>query len=282
MYTKTLFSQALLTATYKNGRGGELSEEHKKAEHHRFKTEYLFKNPRISRELYASRLIQHFLIIQLIETQLQNFAQSEEISAFFALSYLEHLWRTPALEQDLQQLNINPNKISPDAITKTTEKYLDELKQLKPKELLAQFLVHVVGFIFGGDIIRSNYIEPSNRLTKYKISTNQYDFSSAASLLSIENPSPLALYKDMISTVDKINIEPHEYEEILKQCKNIYETMANIYDDLYTLHTYQQKRLGYLVAMLSISLAILVVIVSLMNDFSPNSQERQFLARSPY
>ncbi|WBV65619.1 hypothetical protein PGH44_14440 [Legionella pneumophila] len=39
-----MFSKALISATYKNGKPGQLTEEHEKAEHHRFKTDYLFKN----------------------------------------------------------------------------------------------------------------------------------------------------------------------------------------------------------------------------------------------
>ena len=55
-----MFSKALLEATYKNGRPGKPTEAHEQAEHHRFKTEFLFKNKAISKEIYASRLIQHF------------------------------------------------------------------------------------------------------------------------------------------------------------------------------------------------------------------------------
>lgn len=180
-----MFSKALISATYKNGKPGQLTEEHEKAEHHRFKTDYLFKNAEISKDLYASRLIQHFLIIKAIETKLQNLPKTEqsEISAFFALSYLEHLWRTPAIENDLRQLNINPDEIHKNEITKSTEHYLENIEKFTPKILLAHFLLHIAGFMHGGNIIRSKYIEPSNRLTTYQITANQYDFSAAISFL---------------------------------------------------------------------------------------------------
>ncbi len=70
-----MFSKALLTATYKKGRPGQLTEAHEKAEHHRFKTDYLFKNKKIVKALYVSRLIQHFLIIKTLENQLQRLAE---------------------------------------------------------------------------------------------------------------------------------------------------------------------------------------------------------------
>ncbi|AMV12988.1 hypothetical protein ULM_02860 [Legionella pneumophila] len=74
-----MFSKALISATYKNGKPGQLTEEHEKAEHHRFKTEYLFKNAEIPKDLYASRLIQHFLIIKAIETKLQNLTKNRTV-----------------------------------------------------------------------------------------------------------------------------------------------------------------------------------------------------------
>ncbi|WP_019215426.1 heme oxygenase-like domain-containing protein [Legionella tunisiensis] len=77
-----MFSKALLNATYKNGRPGQLTAEHERAEHHLFKSEYLFKNEVIPKDLYVSRLIQQFLIIKAIETKLQK-ADKAGMSAFF-------------------------------------------------------------------------------------------------------------------------------------------------------------------------------------------------------
>ncbi|ABQ54299.1 biliverdin-producing heme oxygenase [Legionella pneumophila serogroup 1] len=264
-----MFSKALISATYKNGKPGQLTEEHEKAEHHRFKTEFLFKNAEISKELYASRLIQHFFIIKAIETKLQSLSKTEqsEISAFFAISYLEHLWRSPAIENDLRQLNINPDEIDKDEITKTTENYLENIGKFTPKILLAHFLLHIAGFMHGGNIIRSKYIEPSNRLTSYQIAADQYDFSSAISFLSSGRHSPLALYQDMMKQIDNIALTDGEYDEILEQCKGIYETMSNIYDDLCDMHAHHLKLPTYSLAAISVSLVALGLILKLLMDF---------------
>jgi heme oxygenase len=248
-----MFSKALISATYKNGKPGQLTEEHEKAEHHRFKT----------------RLIQHFFIIKAIETKLQSLSKTEqsEISAFFAISYLEHLWRSPAIENDLRQLNINPDEIDKDEITKTTENYLENIGKFTPKILLAHFLLHIAGFMHGGNIIRSKYIEPSNRLTSYQIAADQYDFSSAISFLSSGRHSPLALYQDMMKQIDNIALTDGEYDEILEQCKGIYETMSNIYDDLCDMHAHHLKLPTYSLAAISVSLVALGLILKLLMDF---------------
>lgn len=264
-----MFSKALISATYKNGKPGQLTEEHEKAEHHRFKTEYLFKNAKIPKEFYASRLIQHFFIIKAIETKLQSLSKTEqsEISAFFAISYLEHLWRSPAIENDLRQLNINPDEIDKDEITKTTENYLENIGKFTPKILLAHFLLHIAGFMHGGNIIRSKYIEPSNRLTSYQIAADQYDFSSAISFLSPGRHSPFAIYQDMMKQIDNIALTDDEYDEILEQCKGIYETMSNIYDDLCDMHAHHLKLPTYSLAAISVSLVALGLILKLLMDF---------------
>ncbi|HAT1595686.1 TPA: heme oxygenase [Legionella pneumophila] len=264
-----MFSKALITATYKNGKPGQLTEEHEKAEHHRFKTEYLFKNAKIPKDLYASRLIQHFLIIKAIETKLQSLSKTEqsEISAFFALSYLEHLWRTPGIENDLRQLSINPDEIHKNEIAKSTEHYLENIEKFTPKILLAHFLLHIAGFMHGGNIIRSKYIEPSNRLTTYQITADQYDFSAAISFLSSGKHSPLALYQEVMKQIDNIVLTGDEYPEILEQCKGIYETMSNIYDDLCDMHTHHRKLPTYSLAAISVSLVALGLILKLLMDF---------------
>ncbi|BCA93937.1 heme oxygenase [Legionella antarctica] len=261
------YSKALLTATYKEGRPGPLTAEHKKAEHHRFKTQYLFKNTKIPKDLYVSRLIQHFLIIKGIETQLQTLSLKgkSEINPFFALSYLQHLWRTPGIQSDLHQLGVNTDKINDHQIAQTTKSYLKKIEELTPKTLLAHFLLHVAGFMHGGTIIRSKYIEPSNQLTDYQIATCQYDFSSAAPSLSAKRYSPLTVYHDMMKQVDTIALEDSEYEEILEQGKTVYETMSSIYDDLCNMHGLFPH---YSLAVVSVSIASIVLILKLLADFS--------------
>ncbi len=275
------YSKALLTATYKNGRpGGELTDEHRKAEHHSFKKDYLFKNPQIPRELYASRLIQHFLIIKAIETQLQNLSHQgkSEINAFFSLSYLHHLWRTPGIQRDLQQLGVNTDEINNHEIAKTTKSYLKDIEELTPKTLLAHFLLHTAGFMHGGNIIRSKYIEPSNHLTTYQISTHQYDFSSAAAFLPTEKRSSLAVYQEMMKQVDTIDLEENEYEEILAQGKTVYETMNSIYDDLCNMH--RQFPL-YPLAVVSVGMVAIAFILKLLAEFSNPMDPSMSMSHGP-
>lgn len=255
-----LFSQALLNATYKNGKPGKPTEEHENAEHHRFKSQYLFKNKKIPKDLYVSRLIQHFLIIKAIETQLQSLSDTgkSEINAFFALSYLEQLWRTPGIQSDLQQLGVNPDAIKDKQIAKTTKRYLQDIEKFAPQSLLAHFLYHVAGFMHGGNIIRSRYIEPSNSLTTYQIPTKQYDFFSAAELLPSENHigkrSSMDVYQDMMKQIDNITLSDEEYKEVLEQGKMVYGTMTEIYDDLCDMHTNYFNLSFYGLAAVSIGL----------------------------
>ncbi len=262
-----MFSKALLNGTYKNGRSGHLTDEHEKAENHRFKTEHLFKNKKIPKELYATRLIQHFLIIKALEIHLRNLSTSakSEINAFFALSYLEDLWRSLGIEHDLQQLNVDPNNVSDDEIANSTTNYLKNIEKFPPKILLAHFLMHIAGFMHGGNIIRTKYIEPSNLLTSYQIPLEQYDFKNA--FFSIGKNSPIGLYQDMIKEVDNIVLDENEYEEILEQCKSIYQTMADIYDDLCEMHFHQPIQFGHSFAVLGVSLFILAVFLKLMANF---------------
>ncbi|MCE0722814.1 biliverdin-producing heme oxygenase [Legionella resiliens] len=267
-----MFSKALLTSTYKNGKPGQRTDAHERAEHHRFKTEYLFKNPKIPKDLYVSRLIQHFFIIKAIETQLQSLSGTNkaEINAFFSLSYLQQLWRTSAIEEDLRQLGVEPETIQEHMKARTTQSYLEKIETLKPKALLAHFLLHVAGFMHGGNIIQSKYINPSNRLTSYKIPANQYDFFPAASFLSTENP--IALYGDMMKQVDKITLDEDEYRDIFEQCTGIYATMASIYDDLCDMHSLHPNRFVSSLALLTVSMVAIAFIFKLMTDYLSPSQ----------
>lgn len=217
-----LYSKALLHATYKNGRVGERTEAHERAEFHSFKTDYLFKNPLIPKDLYVARLIQHYVIVKTIEDQLKTLSTDQEsgINAFFTLSYLEHLWRTPGIVQDLKALDVAPETISKHAIMPTTQAYAEQLKNLPPKFLLSHFLLHVAGFMHGGAVIRSKYIEPSNKQTTYQITTHQYDFSAVPS------------YTRMMNDIDSISLSEEACNEVFQQCLSIYETMSYIYDDL--------------------------------------------------
>jgi heme oxygenase len=262
-----MFSKALLTATYQKGAPGKLTKEHKEAEYHRFKADYLFKNKIISKELYVARLIQHFLMIKAIETELQNLSNTDKtkINAFFTLAYLEQLWRTPAIEKDLRQLGVDPNSISKGQLTKTTEHYLKNIEKLSPTNLLAHFLLHVVGFMHGGNIISKKYIEPSNRLTSYQISTEQYNFSPTFSLFK-GKPSSIGLYEDMMKQINDIELDSNEYEEVLAQCKGIYSTMTSIYDELCDLQVHHPKQSSCSLSMILVSMMAILLILKLMSE----------------
>ena len=264
------YKDALLNATYKEGRVGHLTDEHEKAEHHRFKKDHLFKTTAIPKDAYVSRLIQHFLIIKAIETQLQTLPAKDktELSAFFALSYLERLWRTPGIQKDLQQLEVNPEQIKDSEIAPATKRYLENIEKLTPKALLGHFLVHVAGFMHGGNIIRSKYIEPSNDLTDYQISTHQYDFSSAAASLPGEKRSSLAVYDDMMKEMNGVTLDSEEYEEILEQGKSVYAKMTSIYDDLCDMHTKQPTSSCYSLAVISVSMVAIAYVLKLLADFA--------------
>ncbi|CEG55732.1 biliverdin-producing heme oxygenase [Legionella fallonii] len=261
-----LFSQALLAATYQGGKYGKRTDEHEKAEFHRFKTEHLFKNKKIPEDLYVARLIQHFVIIKAIETQLKGLEDKTPISAFFALTYIEQLWRTSGIRADLEQLDVNVDEIKDHQIAPATQKYLSDIKQLPPKALLAHFLMHVAGFMHGGNAIIKRYIEPSNALTNYQISTHQYDFSSIVS----GGGSSLNVYNDMMKQMDTIELEEDEADEIQKQCTEVYSTMTSIYDDLCDMYTKQSKLPYYLVAVVTIGMIAIAwffdVLSPIMND----------------
>ncbi|WED42693.1 biliverdin-producing heme oxygenase [Legionella cardiaca] len=258
-----LYSKALLAATYKDGKpGGQLTQKHREAEYHPFKTEHLFKNAVIPKDLYGARLIQQFLIIKALEKRLQGLSTQDksEISAFFALTYLENLWRTAGMEKDLQQLDIDPNKISEGEKTKSTKKYLEDIEKLPPKLLLAHFLEHVAGFLHGGAIVKSKYILPSNQLTSYQITTHQYDFSSTGK-------SSMSLYKDIMDHVDKITLDEMEYEQIFKECGDIYLTMTNIYNDLCKMHIKQPKLPDSSLVGFTVSIFVLAVVLKLLANY---------------
>lgn len=269
------FSKALLAATYQNAMPGKRTKEHEQAEFHRFKTEYLFRNTNIPKDLYIARLIQHFVIIKAIETELKNLADQTPINAFFTLSYLDELWRTPGIRADLIQLGVTPEQIDDSQIAPATTEYIKQIKQLPPKPLLAHFLTHVAGFMHGGEIIRKKYIEPSNRVTEYQIPTEQYDFSSAATALSERRSSPLAVYGDMMKHVDEITLTTEEYEEVLQQGKEVYANMVNIYDDLCDMHTKQYKLPPYFIAIVTVSMIAIAWVLSFLTPLmdSNNSYE---------
>ncbi|MGQ3888318.1 biliverdin-producing heme oxygenase [Legionella sp. CNM-1927-20] len=262
------FSKALLHATYKDGKPGKLTEEHQKAEHHRFKTQYLFKDKKIPKGPYVARLIQHFFIIKTIETQLQNLSTEgkSEISPFFALSYINQLWRTTAIQKDLEQLGVNIDTIEESNIVLATKNYLKDIEKLTPKNLLAHFLFHVAGFMHGGNIIKTKYIEPSNRIPGYyQISVNQYDFSKAAAKLP-NGKSSLDVYNNMMSQVDKISLTEEEGEEIIEQGKNVYKTMANIYDDLCNIY-FKQPTITSLITCIGMYMVVIAMILKVMTTY---------------
>lgn len=233
------FTAALLAATYKNGKPrGALTEVHARAEHHRFKKDYLFKDKAIPKAVYVSRLIQHYLIIDALEKQLATLPEekAQSISAFFSLSWLDQLWRTSAIEKDLQQLGINPKEIRASEVAPATVRYLGKIEKASPQALLTHFMVHVAGFMHGGNIILNKYIKPSNALTRYQISTHQYDFSAAFPLLPEKKASVMGLYEDTMAHLDSnLLLSPENYDEVLNEARDVYEAMTNIYDDLCTM-----------------------------------------------
>ncbi len=239
------FTDALLQATYKGGKPGRLTEAHRKAEHHRFKTERLFKNTAIPKDLYVSRLIQHYVIIKALEQQLQclNPEAKHSLNAFFTLQYLSELWRTPAIVRDLQKLGVNAQEIVPSQIAKATLAYTARFKTMPPKALLAHYLTHIVGFMHGGNIIQSKYIDPSNRLTQHQIPSEQYDFSSVYPFLhAYDKPNSFTVFRHMMIEVDKNELEEGEdFSTILSECESVYTAMSAIYDDLCDMHTLQPR-----------------------------------------
>lgn len=266
-----MFSKALLDATYVDGNPTKpLSPAHYKAEHHRFKQDFLFKakEKAIPKELYASRLIQQFLIIKALETKLANLSKTEkaEISAFFALSYFQDLWRTSAMADDLRQFGVDPDAISPSQVVETTNTYLKDIEHLSPKLLLGHFLLHVAGFMHGGNIIQSKYIRPSNRLTTFQIPAKQYDFSTAISCLSTGKHTSMGLYVEMMKQIDEIVLNDDEYKALFNQCTGVYERMVGIYDDLCDMHTQQPKLSTPQFSLIIVSLVALGFILKLLND----------------
>lgn len=266
-----LYSQALLVATYVNGKPGSRTPEHERAEKHPFKLQHLFKETQIPKDLYASRLIQQFLIVKAIETQLMKLSEvdAKKINAFFTLDYLEQLWRTPGMQRDLYAL-AGTEEINDSQIAKTTTLYLAELEALTPKQLLGHFLFHVAGFMHGGAIIRSQYINPSNELTDYQIPFEQYDFSAAVALTPGKG-SALAVYNDMMRQIDTIELSEAEYADILEQGRKVYATMANIYDDLCVMHSSQES--WSTMSLMTVSLIVAALALKLLCDlFLPESQ----------
>ncbi|QRN02591.1 heme oxygenase [Legionella sp. MW5194] len=267
------FTEALLAATYKNGKpSGALTDVHAKAEHHRFKKDYLFKDKAIPKGVYASRLIQHYLIIQSLEVHLQALSTEKEsaVSAFFILSYLNELWRTPAIEKDLQQLGINPKDIRPSEVAPATTKYLEKIHNASPQALLTHFLVHVAGFMHGGNIILNKYIKPSNELTDYHISTHQYDFSAAFTRLPEKSRSTLGLYQEMMTHLDTRQLSSTDYDEVVNEALCVYEAMTGIYDDLCEMHARQPLVSSSAIAKVGVSLMVVAWVLKWLFDlFNP-------------
>lgn len=267
MFTKN-YKDVLLNATYKKGKVGVLTQAHQRAEHHPFKTKHLFKETIIPKNLYVARLVQHFLIIQALEQQLLGLNEKEkaELDAFFTLSFLDQLWRTAAIQNDLEQLGIEVTEISDKEITKSTKKYLNEIQELQPKVLLTHYLLHVAGFMHGGNIIQKKYIAPSNKLTEYQIATQQYNFSSLWVNLPQSKQSVMGLYGYIMSELDAIELSDSEYAECLQQGQSIYETMANIYDDLCTIHINHSKCTLIPLSLIGVSMIALGLTLKLLLD----------------
>lgn len=253
-----IYSKALLYATYIDGKAANpRTPAHEQAECHPFKTEYLFKTVRIPREGYEARLIQHLVIIDALEKRLQHFSNEERtaISAFFAISYLDGLWRSPGIQKDLEQLGRDSAHIKKQHLALSTQDYVNRIEQLPPKHVLAHFLMHVAGFMHGGNIIRSKYIRPSNDVTDYQITAHQYDFSYAGKTIS---------FRDLMSQVDNIPLDETEYAAILAESEQVYTTMTQIYDDLWKMHVHQPGPLLPTLAIIAACVAAVSLVLRLM------------------
>lgn len=238
-----LFKNALLAATYNEGKPGKkLTPMHEKAEHHRFKKEFLFKEPVIAKEYYLSRLIQHYLLIRAIENQLRSLSadQKTELNPFFTLNYLDQLWRTAGIEDDLRYLGMDVESIKIEQIAPTTTSYLNLLPTLNAKNLLAHFLFHLAGFMHGGGFIKLR-IEKSNEIADFQIPSQQYDFSKAQE--KVNNPHCFELFNLMMKQVNRIELSDQEYQDIIDQGNKVYELMSLIYDDLCLMHTNKDQSL---------------------------------------
>jgi heme oxygenase len=246
-----MFTKALWNATYKKGLPPKLTKKYNEVENHRFGTDYLFKEIAIPKEPYVSRLIQYFFIIKEIETQLQCLPEDKksQISAFFAFSYLNQIWRTSEIKKDLLQLGVNPDSIDENQIVQSTQDYVKKLKTLEPKQLLAHFLIHVGAFMRDGLSIKVEYINPSNKKTHYKIPTNLYDFS-------FPHTTSRAVFDQMMKQVDGIELDEREYQEVFEQCKNIYETMNNVYNELCNLQDFNKHLAIYIVKLMVLEFII--------------------------
>lgn len=252
------FYTSIANATYNNGKPGpkNLTKAHEDAEKNKFK-EALFGTEEtrivtpmiIPKKLYAARVIQQFAFIKALETQLQTLSSSDqpELKAFFALTYLQELWRTPAMKNDLRNLGVDPDNIPENSLTNTTKAYLEEIKTLSPEHLLYHFVVHIAGYMHGGNNILE-LIAPSNQLTRnlYTIPSEQYDFSSACNKIS--SRFSVKLFKNMMETFGDKEISEEKYKELFDQCTHIYKTTASIYNDLsdmYLRHPQQAAMLMY-------------------------------------
>lgn len=259
-----MFKKALLNATYKDGLPGTRTKEHEEAEFHKFKTDHLFKNKKISKDLYVARLIQQYKIIQILEIKLNNLMADEksEISAFLTLNYLSSLWRTSFMQSDLTILGVNPKSIADSQIVEHTRLYLEQINTLSPKLLLAHFLLHVSGFMHGGNIILSKYIKPSNELSAYNIPFGQYDFSAAMS--AVEVNSPIAIFNRLMKDIEGISLSEAEQEEIINECKEVYVKMKEIYDDLLAMHIQKSSGVAQNTLIFYVSLVVITAIFSLL------------------
>lgn len=271
-----MFRTALFNATYKNGRPGTLTPEHEAAEHHAFKIHHLFKEKAIPKDVYVLRLIQHYIIINAMESQLKELSehQRSELNPFFCLSYLSELWRADGIVRDMKALDVDPEHLDAQLIARSTRAYVQQLARLNPKELLAHYLLHISGFMHGGKILEKKYLEPSNALTSYQITSFQYDFSSITQGLERSGWSTMDVFNDLMNTVDRIELTNDELEALTIQCKSVYSTVSQIYDNLIQIRQdrIHPKESGYTVNLQTLMLAFLLLISACLAAFSSISK----------
>ena len=260
MFTENLknLSEVLLHATYKNGQASQsnLTDPHKCAEHHPYKTQYLFiQGKKIPRNLYTARLIQHYLIFKTLEQNLAKYANDPSIAAFLQLNFAEELSRTQGVADDLKKLGINPEKINANKAILATQRYVQHIGKLNAQELLIHYSVHVARLMFGGPIIKSKYFSASDQLPGYQIPTSEYEFSAALAAAQLGNVAQL--FNELDAALKKITSEEADSKKLLAEGLSAYSFMAEIYSDLLWNEIYL-KQISYAAFFIASAGAILL------------------------
>jgi heme oxygenase len=235
-------SEVLLYATYTNGEVAQsnLTDPHKSAEHHPYKTQYLFiQGKKIPKNLYTARLIQHYLIFEALEANLAKYANDSSVAVFFQLNFVKELSRTQGIADDLKKLGIDSEKLNPSRVASTTQRYVQHIGKLNAQELLIHYSVQVAGLMFGGPIVKSKYFDKSNKLPGYTLPVGEYDFSKALAVAEQDNVNQL--FNKLDAALKEIAVTDEESERLLAQGLSAYSFMAEIYDDLLWREVYLKQ-----------------------------------------